>query len=480
VNKKTLISVLVPFSVLLANVTNLVTQLLLPRYMVVSEYSVFATLWSYGQLAAVIVFEWMRFCVVRFSEGADQSLAQRRRSTLFLTYVAGVLFFLLLIVVGVALSALGEWGWWLVAVSIYAVGQGSFDGRQALARARFNNGSFAAAWIFRSVAGLALALLLAVEVGNGPLVLAGLGGAFFLAALIFGIRELPALRSVSVDSSELRFLAKYGAFVAVSSSITAALPALVRSMIINAVEIQNTGGSILALDLSQKALAVIGMVINVTILQKSIRTAEFGSEEQKSQQMARHVGMTAAFIMPAAVLFYEIQPLLATYLVPANYMASYMTCVATATVGATLLCLRQFSVDALFVVAGKSTLSVVGPATAVVVTLLSAWCLKGLPWSPELLMCASMALGLLAAAAVAIYAVGRVVSITWPMRDFLGAAVACAVISFVMRIVTSRTDSLLIFVFGVATAILAYVIVAWFVNLCGFRSFLKQKLSKRT
>ena len=64
VSKKSVVAILVPLSVLFANFTNLVTQLLLPRYLDSAEYSLLATLWSYGQLANIVVFEWMRFGVL--------------------------------------------------------------------------------------------------------------------------------------------------------------------------------------------------------------------------------------------------------------------------------------------------------------------------------------------------------------------------------------------------------------------------------
>lgn len=472
-----LVSMLVPISVLLANVANFVTQLLVPQFLPANEYSAFATLWAYGQLVAVVVFEWMRLSVLRFSESVDEGLAAIRRRTLFLCYSAAVVCLVLLSLAAFLLRDVSIYYKWASAVSLYALGQGVFDGRQALARAQFRNGSFSVAWILRSGFTLGFALFFSVQFSDGPLVLVGLALAYLLVAILFGFKELKSVDfSLDIDFSQVGFLTRYGAFVAISSSIAAALPAVVRSLLLDAFPGGGAGGSMLALDLSQKALAVVGMVVNVVILQKSIKASEFGSLEQKATQMSRHVAMTAATILPAAVLFFEIQPVLVKWLVPAGYLESYMSSVGLATFGAMLLCFRQFSIDTLFVVIGKSTLSIVGPISAMVVTVVLFYVLRGYVDSPELLVCGCMVAGLFVGVVLSVLAVRSIAEICWPVKDLLVTLVGCALISFCIRLVAAGPGHVLLqSALGLLAALLAYGGLAFTCNLCGVREKLSRK-----
>lgn len=471
-----LTSVLVPFSVLLANAVNFLTQLLVPQYLSSSEYSKFATLWSYGQFVAVVFFEWMRFSVVRFSDGSDAKVAERRRHTLLAAYAMAASFLLCFSIIAYLFRG-SLWGAeWLFAVSVYAVSQGVFDGRQALARAQFRNLSFSFAWIFRSGLTLAFALAFSMNFSSGHLVLLGLSLAYMCVAIGFGLNDMHfRFPKIAFDAEQAFFLVRYGAFVAVSSSIAAALPAVVRSLLSDSAS-HGSGGGILALDLSQKALAVIGMLVNVVILQKSIKAVEFGAPDRIGGKLARHAAMSAAVIFPAGALFYELQPLVIKFLVPFDYVESYQQSAGYAVLGAVLLCFRQFSIDTLFVVVGKSTLSIVGPIVAVLVTVLAAETLGGLAATPEVLVCGSMVLGMAASVIFSTLAVGRVAKVAWPIKDVSVSLLGCGLMALGMRYVfTALGSTLMVGAVSAALGVLIYAGNAVFWNLCGVRQLFKQR-----
>lgn len=409
-----LLALLVPFSVLFANAVNFSTQLLVPRYLPAEQYSSFATLWAVGQLVAVIVFEWMRFGVVRFSEGVDPRLNVRRKNALLVSYSVGCV---LLCIVAFLASLVfeGESGTAIVVVVIYALCQGVFDGRQALARAQFRNLSFAISWILRSVLTLGLCIGAAIWFQNGAAVLVALSIAYFIVSAFF-LKEIDflALSKGGVLYEDFRFLAKYGAFVAVSSSLSAALPPLVRGLLIDFGDKAEVAGTILALDLSQKALVVIGMLVNVMVLQRSIRVVESGNPSEKADQMRLHVVVATAAIVPFGVLFYTLQPILVVFLVPQEYKLSYLTSIGLATVCAMLLCLRQFSIDSLFVIVGKSSRSVIAPIVAVTSTFIGAFSLNKLGIDPSSTVLYSMLVGLALSCFASVYYVGTVSRISWP------------------------------------------------------------------
>lgn len=54
-------------SLVLANLASLGIQFVIPRLLVPEEYTRFAMMWASGQLAAAVLFEWLRIGVVRYS-----------------------------------------------------------------------------------------------------------------------------------------------------------------------------------------------------------------------------------------------------------------------------------------------------------------------------------------------------------------------------------------------------------------------------
>lgn len=414
VTRDRLLALLVPFSVLFANVVNFSTQLLVPRYLPAEQYSSFATLWAVGQLVAVIVFEWMRFGVVRFSEGVDPGLNSRRKCALLVSYSAGCVV-LCLIATSAGLFFEGELRTAIVVVAIYAVCQGVFDGRQALARAQFRNLSFAVGWILRSVLTLTLCIGAAIWFESGSAVLVALSIAYLVVSAYF-LKEVDflTLSKKGVLYEDFRFLAKYGAFVAVSSSLSAALPPLVRALLIDFGDKAEVAGTILALDLSQKALVVIGMLVNVMVLQRSIKIMESGDPFEKADQMRLHVLIATAALVPFGVLFYALQPILVVFLVPQEYKVGYLTSIGLATSCALLLCLRQFSIDSLFVVVGKSSRSMIAPIVAVTSTFCGAFFLNRYGFDPSRTVLYAMLIGLALSCVASIYFVKTISNISWP------------------------------------------------------------------
>lgn len=480
-SKRLVIAALVPLSVLFGNIANFLTQILVPHYVSPAEYSTFGTLWSFGQLLTIIVFEWMRFGVVRFSQGKDQAVASKRRKVLATVYLLAAGLLVSFSIVAYLVSGKSVIVLWLALIAFYAACQGLFDGRQALLRAQFRNGSYSLAWILRSVLTLLFAIGLGYFFRTGVFVVFGICLAY-LVALVFlhFFSRINFDRSITFDSSELQFLLRYGAFVAVSSSITAALPALVRLLLVKYSHLGSVGGVILALDLSQKAIVVIGMLVNVVVLQRSIKVVEFGSVDDRRKQMSHHVAITAATILPAAMLFLLLQNSIMTWLVPETYLSEYRSTIGVAIIGAALLCFRQFSIDSLFVVIGKSTYSIVGPIASVFFTVLFIYIQIWFFSLSGLGVCLAMLFGLLLGLMVSFFAVSRVTQVSWPYKDILFALLGCAAMFVVVHLVRLPGESNVTEFLRVGCLCVAvYSLFSYAVNLCGVRTRLRDGFVNR-
>lgn len=473
-------TLLVPISMVVANFSNLATQVVVPRFLSPSDYAYFALIWTTGQFLAVLLSEWARFGVLRFANGADAELATRRRGVLTATYK---LSFSLICAVAIVLFVSSNFngqhiGW--AGVCFYAACQSVFEGRQAFSRASFDNRRYAFGTFLRGVLGLLFSGAVAAVTGNAVAVLLGIAGGYLLSFLLVESKERLVMSAKRIgDLEQFRFLFKYGLFAAASTILTSFFPAMVRYVAIEVVGLQNSGGVILALDLSQKAVAVVGMAVNLVVLQNSIKVSEFGGQDQKTRQTTLQIGVTAAFVFPAAVGFYLLHPLLADFLVPESYRKDYLESIAVASVCAAVLSFRMFALDALFFVAGKSVYSVAGPVVSIVVAYLAVNAFGIMLGHGGVAVAAGVLAGLVAGAGCSVFIVRSVVLVVWPWRELLIITSGCLLMYAVIAL-DLYGGGIGGIVGRLAAGTLAYFCVAYCFNIFSIRSVLKKIVARKS
>jgi hypothetical protein len=420
---------LLPASLIIAQLSNLLLQLMAPRLLPPAEFSKFSLVWSYGQFALVLSFEWLRVSVIRFSHGSNFWLSRKRRlifKRFYLLVTAGLLVAML---AGVGLSRFWAVCGMVAAVCVFAACRGLFDGSQAFARAASLDREFVLVWTVSSMLSLILTIAIAWATKSGVLAVYGLALSY-VAALWFckvqtriGRAKLP--RS---QPSQSLFLFRYGVFVALSGAISAALNPFVRSVAVAGAGAHGAAGIILAMDLSQKVVAAIGMVLNVFLLHRVILAAEFESKEEVGKTIGRQISVLAAILFPVGIGFALLQPSVSTVLVPQVYRASYLDSVLLISMSAAISSFRSYAIDTQFVAAGSSSRSFFGPlatvfACGVSIAIGSLW----LGFSLRI-VAAGLLLGTIAGVGVATYMTRGVLHVEWPIRDLGIITFACAVL----------------------------------------------------
>lgn len=362
-------AILVPFSMVTANVFGLITQVALAHVLIPAQYTAFVSWMAVGQFIATFGFEWMRIGTMRYANSADTEVANRRRRALGAYY--GLVSITL--VAAAACSFLSAVALGLTSVYgtllLFAVAQGGFEGIQALARAEFRNSSFAGAWLLRSALGMAVSILVAWKTESAEAALFGLSITVMLTSFLFRRGRLTKWSVLLEDKQSARFLFSYGSFAAAASVISSFFIAAVRSAVAHVAAPDAAAALLLGLDLSQKALLIFGLAINITLLQRSIHAMEFLSIEDRSTQLSSQVSVPALFLIGAGSTFLALQKSFSQLIVPIYYQTQYMNGIAGATLASLFLAIRMYSFDPLYVVVGRTRLALIGPVLAIVSSL---------------------------------------------------------------------------------------------------------------
>jgi O-antigen/teichoic acid export membrane protein len=363
---------LTPLSVLVANATGFLVFLLLPRLLAPSEFGLFSLLMSTSAFGAALLFEWSRHGLIRFSHVADRVEAAKNRATLAFVYRSLAL---AVAVVGAVCAAIGSAHHNVPEILVLfasVVCQGLFDGRQAHARATFRTVSFSVAWGIRSLLNIILAIVAAMLFKSAVAAAWAFALANGLTYLLFNDRFVLLRGERATDSRALRTLLRYGVYIAASSSLTALFPVAVRYVPSQALGLGEVAGLMLDFDISTRAIAMTGLMINLVALQGAISAMESGGAAAGREKVTRQLSLVLLAILPAGVLAVVCQPWVAPYIVPPEYMASYKSAIVWAVVASVVLTFRTYAIDTVFMVARRSELSIVGPIVTIVVAIATA------------------------------------------------------------------------------------------------------------
>jgi len=406
-SRNLLAKLLTPLSVLVANVTGFLIYLLLPKLLAPSQFAVFSLLMSASAFGAALVFEWSRHGLIRFSHVADPDQAAENRATLAQIYRVLVGAMVVCCAIGAAAGAAGVGGAARLgavgAVVLFAsiVSQGVFDGRQAQARARFQNVSFSLAWCVRSVLNIGIAVGAAVWLHDGFAAASAFALANLLTYLLFNDRLALLREERRPSTSALKTILHYGMFIAVSSSLTALFPVAVRLLPSHALGLAEVAGLMLAFDIGTKAIAMTGLTINLLALQGAISAMEHGGTDAGRQKASRQFSLVLTAVLPAGLLAVLCQPYIAHLIVPASYFDSYMAVIGWAILAALVITFRAYALDTVFIVARRSVLSIAGPIVTIVATLAATWPMVALLGNRPSTYAQAAVVGALAGAGVA-------------------------------------------------------------------------------
>lgn len=462
---------LVPLALVLANLAGLAVSVLVPMLLSGAEYAIFALVWSLGQLLASLAYEWMRVCVMRFAVGAEAGKTAARRRALWRGY--GATTAALLGAAALAAPALPQ-APALAVVCLFAAGQGVFDGRQALARAEMDTGFFVRAWVLRSALGLVLGAAAAALTGQGLAAVAGLALSFPLAMMALRGLKVAGV-SAPADPVQAGFLWRFGVYAALATNLSLAFPALARGVAAAGMGLEAAAGAMLALDLAQKAVAMVGLVVNLVMIQRSIRLAEFGAAADLPAQAGRQIAVTAVFVAPAALGFWLIRTPFADLVVPQGYGAAYAAVIGPAALAAGVGAFRLFGVDTLFVIRGQTRGAAAGPLVSLLVLagvggLAAEAGPAAFGWA-----CAGAAV---AGAWVALARARAAGPILWPGADLARVAAGCLAMIAVARLapVSAGAAGMAL---QIAVCALAYGATALALNTIGLRAMIGARAGAR-
>jgi O-antigen/teichoic acid export membrane protein len=459
---------LTPLSVLVANATGFLVYLLLPKLLAPSEFALFSLLMSGGAFGVSLVFEWARHGLIRFSYVSDAEEAAAYRATLEVIYSSlaiGVA------VVGAVCAALGASRFGaaeIVALFALVVAQALFDGRQAQARATFRNVSFSLAWCVRSVLNIGLAVAAALVLKSAVAAAWAFALSNALTYLLFNDRFALLRRERAPDGPALRTLLHYGAFIAASASLTALFPVAVRYLPSHALGLGQVAGLMLAFDISTKAIAMTGLMINLLALQGAIHAMEKGGIAAGREKASRQLSLVLLAILPTGLLAIVCQPWIAPYFVPPKYMESYMAAIAWAVLAAIVLTFRTYAVDTVFIVARRSALSIVGPIVTIVVAVGASGPLAGVAGARPETYAEAAVIGAIAGTIVAFVLARRALAFRVDARELSRIVLALCVLALPLALVAANPSVWLFAAAAVAGCVL-YAAVALALDIAGLR-----------
>ena len=373
----------VVLAVLIANASGVVIALVVPALLSTDQYATFALTWAVGQFLAMLCFEWLRFPVLRFSAGPDPVLAGERGALMAAVYwrmAAAILAAALTTAIFVRASgpasglasglasgpASGPASGIAAIVPIalvFAASQGSFDGRQAFARAARDNFLFARNWSTRALLSIFMVSAAAWLTRSGSAAVLALSVSFPLA-LAMGANGRIRAGGPPLRWPELPRLARYGALAAVSGVVAYSLPTLVRWALVAKLGKDVAAGALLAADLSQKALWITGAAVNVVMMQNSFSAIDTGKDAVIADSARRQLAWTFAVVMPIGLVLWLLGDDIAKVLMKPAYSVAFAAAIGPCALAGGLLCVRLFAIDPLFYAFEKPGFSVAGAAAS--------------------------------------------------------------------------------------------------------------------
>jgi hypothetical protein len=357
-------SYLLASTVFFASVFGLAMSVALPFFLAPAEYAHFSLMMAWSQLISSVGFEWIRVSVIRHagSEDAKRPLLKRDLRTLYTL----VVLMLLALAAGFALAALLLPILMPVALLCATAGvQGMFDGRSAWARANFDNITLSMAVVARPIFSLMIVVGIAWATRSGILAMSGLCLSYPLAALVFRDRPSDLFRPLALDLDTTRSLFRFGTTVAVGSNISLAVPATLRSIIVSIFGLSGAGGTLFALDISQRAFSTMGIALNTLHLQTLIRVIDSYPLAEAIRKARFSVALETVLYFAIVAMLIAAATSIGAVLSPVRYRVDFVAHLPMFALLMAILSLRQYAIDPLFIAFRRVRHIAVAPAVAI-------------------------------------------------------------------------------------------------------------------
>ncbi|MFA6117511.1 MAG: hypothetical protein WC729_26200 [Sphingomonas sp.] len=353
-------SYILALTVLGASFIGLVTALALPFVLSPVQYITFSLVAATSQLITSIAYEWIRISVIRHIGGdrPDLSTLRSELTGLYVVTTAALISCAIIFLLGSLL-----FNPLLVAglTCLCAALQGVFEGRSAWARAHFDNLRLSVAAIARPIFMFALVIGFATISRSAIWAILGLCSSYPLSMLVFGDRPSGILTEIRLDRSRVLSLFKFGSVAALGANLSLAVPAALRAIIIAALGPTAAGGSLLALDIGQRAFGTLGTSLNTLSLQSLIRTFDSVPKEDGVRYARNFIGTGVLMVSWVTVILALLSPLAGNF-APTAYRENFITWAPLVLILVAALSARQYTMDPVFIVYHRVEFLPVSPA----------------------------------------------------------------------------------------------------------------------
>ncbi|MBM7044099.1 hypothetical protein [Rhizobium lusitanum] len=465
-----LIVILLPAALIISNALNMMGVVVLPKLIKSQEFALFSLASSIGLFIVSVLFEWSRICVMRYSVTKDATESARRRATLNAAnlWTAGVLILAALAVQLLHATYAIVFG----MACLFAISQALFEARQASFRAEFKDVDYIRNVLTRATLGFVLLCAFAFFAQSAVFAMFGWAGSFALI-LLFTKNPLRAPPIGKFDSQTLSFMIKFGMGVTVSAVATTALSPLLRLVAAGIIPLDESGKMMLAMDISQKIIGVVGVSINLITLQATFRAKEFGDDALAAARVSSQLSIVVAVIVPAVIGFLFLTDPFESIFVPADYRHIYAENIGWCMIAAGLVGVRTFALDSIFLVAGRPYLGVAGPVVTGLASLLALPILGYSQGFSSVSISQAMAIGALMGVLASALLSRRVFQFDVAWLDILKVGAASAVMYGAMITIPRFADALFLVLASVIGAA-AYSAVMFGTNALGLYGMLRR------
>jgi O-antigen/teichoic acid export membrane protein len=347
----------VVFAFLINTIFNLIVGLIVAKFLGPEEYGRFALAIGVMIFGQALAFEWIRQCAIRFYSARARDRKPHVRATLDAAFATVTLGFIPLAGAFAFFGPETSLPRDLLALAFGAsITNGLFDYQTAIARARFDDRLYMRIVVIKnllSVIGMAGG---AWATGSARVALAA-GMISLLGALLLSFKGLrdPGAFLARADRRLLRPYGAYAAPVVAAVVLYQLIPLVNRDLAARFFGFAETGRFALAYDLGLRAIAALGSALDVLLFQIAVRAHDLHGQEKAREQIARNMAVVFAILTPACVGLWIILPSIEVLIVPQAYRGAFGHFLTLMLPGLFCMGLGQFSVNAIFQIARKTT-----------------------------------------------------------------------------------------------------------------------------
>jgi O-antigen/teichoic acid export membrane protein len=287
--------------------------ILFTRMLTPAQYGIYIVAFGVAGVLSSLLFTWVRLSILRFeSEGGGADV----RLTALAAYLVSVM--TTPIVLGVTVWVIGMPVERAVAALVLALALGLFDLGQEILKARLATGAYLRATMLRALAAIGLSLALIQAGWGGFGLVAGVAGAFLIAALATSGSVWKGPRK-PFDRAAFGQMARFGVPMALSGLVFALHAALDRLLVAWLLGDAAAGIYGVAADLVRQIIQFPAMAVGSALAPLAIRALSEGGRAAADEHLARSGELMLAVILPAVVGLAIVAPHLAALILGESF-----------------------------------------------------------------------------------------------------------------------------------------------------------------